>query len=189
LIIEYGSALQADDFDSFDASIWFDQPSRYSYVSGELRVSGNAEDHVITPHMRTKTPLKLSTVTATLNKDDACSDHFVMLSRDDDADWAWSGMESGTVRLAWNCNQKTIFGQMETVYVDCDELGENTMRIDVDEDVLVFTDERCPALELFDTVGREDELYVYVGGDQDEAGRYTRWLDFEIEGTLECPSE
>ena len=190
LAVEYDPTIMVDDFDFFDASIWFEQPSRYSYVSGELRVSGTAEDHAVTPHMRTKTPLKLGTVTATLNKDDACSDHFVMFSRDDDADWAWSGMESGTVRLAWNCNQKTIFGQMETITVDCpDGIGVNSLRIDVTEDVLVFADDRCPTLVASDTIGREDELYVYVGGDQDTTGRYTRWLDFEIDGTLECVSE
>ena len=133
--------------------------------------------------------MDVTRIEATLNKTHECSDHFIMLSREPEEDWRWSGMESGTVRIAWNCTQKYIFGQMESVWEDCPALGVNSLDIQLDDDTIVFTDERCGDLEIFDAIGRLDEMYVYVGADQDTAGLYASWWDFGVTGTVDCATD
>jgi hypothetical protein len=173
-----------DRFEAWDDAIWDSQPSRYAYSNDALLVSGGAESYAITPHMRTTEPLSVGSIDASLLRLENCDDHFIMLSASPVQDWNWYNTPD-VVKFAWNCNLKTIYGQEESLLTDCPTLGTFDIQIDVDEDSLTFHDGTCDPVTVWDDIG-EDELYVYVGGDQDSPLYSAVWLDLAVYPTHEC---
>ena len=170
-----------DDFNSFDAGIWSDQTDRYSFSNGALMVYGDSSNSH--PVMRTKdtfdSPL---TITGSLEKSDSCSDHYIVISNEEDFRWNW-GTGAGSVKMVWNCDSKMIYGEStETGYSSiCSSLRTYEIQIDVTSEGFTFTDDYCGEITLSSTLASQP-FYVYIGADCDSCTSTWDYIDISVGG-------
>ncbi|MFT4621716.1 MAG: hypothetical protein ACI8PZ_000368 [Myxococcota bacterium] len=170
-VIGAGGGGFYDAFDAFDAGIWESQPLGFDYVDGSLLVTDG--DAV----MRTADMYDVMNIAGALNKDDACSDHFVVLSDSPSFSWSW-GSVPGAVKFVWNCNTKYIYGQVGSDSVACDTLGDYGINIDISGDSAVFSDSTCGDISIVDPLLSSGPLWVYVGADCD--GCTAEWYELSV---------
>ena len=83
-------AAFADSFDMYDDTIWDVLPGTptHTYAGGALQINGDAGFSTTVP-MRSETTHNVQSLGGSFNKNDSCSDHFVMLSPRPDATFDW----------------------------------------------------------------------------------------------------
>ena len=107
-----------------------------------------------------------------------------MLSSSPEVDWSWSST-LGVVRFVWNCSSKYIYGQRESTYTSCSGLGDYNIEIDVTDSRVTFTDDVCAPIFVNDNIGASD-VYLFVGADQDTAGRSAEWYELNAYAGPDC---
>lgn len=174
-----------DDFREFDGDVWHELPTGLSYDSGILVVDGT---DVLMRSVETfsVTSIWASFVTSAAVQGSAvavssgCENAFFVMSTVDDLDWTYSNTV-GSVKFAWYCNVKYIYGQFNTVDYNC---GASPTEMDFSvaaNDVKVdFSDSECGTLTLNDDIGASF-VYTYLGGSCDAAGGCSGgWTYFEV---------
>ena len=164
-----------DNFDSFDSSIWDSPSSRYTYSDGNLLVYGDSSsgDELMMMNTEFEAPL---TIKGILDKEQSCSDHYVVISTGTDARWNWGSGED-IAKFVWNCDSKYIYGQTSQSGTSCSTYRTYAIEIEITEDGLTFLDDYCDDLTLTDSLGSEGPFYVYIGADCD--GCTAKWDYFE----------
>ena len=160
-----GDALVSDNFTAFDSGLWLDQCVGCSYLEhgGGLSVAGDSQA------MRTIGLLEgLYHVEGVLIRAGSCSDHFVYISTNPQLSWSWSS-SAGTVKAAWNCGYKYLYGSTLSSTAVCSSEGTYTIDVSVVKDKVTFADDKCGVLSLPDSLGSNEALYVYLGADNDAA--------------------
>lgn len=161
----------ADDFDSFDDTIWNEQCSGCSYSSGELVINGDEQQQ-----QALVASLFLSTIEGQFTFDDSDDDAFVMISPYSDASFEWA-LDTNIVKFVWDSNFKKIYGQSALAYTDCSSLSSSTITftLTIGSSKVHFEDTNCGTLTLSNEgIGGDfDSLFVYVGADCD--GCDTDW--------------
>jgi hypothetical protein len=152
----------ADEFDGFDASIWSDLPAGFTYDGrGNLVVEGDGR------MMRTIDTYEPTSITGTLNKDESCDDHFVVLSTDPGLLWGWSSVP-GAMKFVWNCSSKFIYGQTSSASAPCADSGVYDIDISIAGDRATFsTSPFCDDVVLADPLLSSGPMYMYIGADND----------------------
>ena len=144
---------------SFSYSNSYD--NSYSYY-GQLWVEGDSR-----LCLRSKEALPgIQSIQSSLDKLGSCSDHGIVLSQRKMERWDW-GSTPGAVRFLWNCDDKTIYGQVDEVDTGCSALRTYNVMIRVNPSMISFEDDHCGALSLRDSIGETAALYVYLGADED----------------------
>jgi hypothetical protein len=163
-----------DLFDGFEDEIWASMPSTMSYDGGSLLVTGDSA------RMRTSEMYSVSRIRGSLNKDEGCDDHFVMLSTNPSETWSW-GSSSTAIKFVWNCSTKYIYASSGAVNTTCSDYRSYDIDIQIDGSTATFADDGCAELSIGDTLlASGDPLYVYIGADCD--GCTAEWYDLEING-------
>ena len=149
-----------DNFDSFDSSIWDSPSSRYTYSDGNLLVYGDSGsgDELMMMNTEFEAPL---TIKGILDKEQSCSDHYVVISTGTDARWNWGSGED-IAKFVWNCDSKYIYGQTSQSGTSCSTYRTYAIEIEITEDGLTFLDDYCDDLTLTDSLGSEGPFYVYI---------------------------
>ena len=170
-----------DSFDAFDDALWDVLPTSpsHTYMDGALRISGDAGSSTLVP-MRSQTTHDVQTISGSFNKNDLCSDHFVLLSPLADATFDWFSSVD-TARFVWNCDTKYIYTEAGSSSEPCGGLGDYEIEIEVTPTQLIFRDDACADVTAPNPFGTSD-LYVYVGADQDTPGVSSDWFEFEVNG-------
>jgi len=174
-----------DDFMQFDGDVWHELPTGLSYDSGILVVDGS---DVLMRSVETfsVTSIWAGFVTSAAVQGSAvavssgCENAFFVMSTVDDLDWTYSNTV-GSVKFAWYCNVKFIYGQFNTVDHNC---GASPTEMDFSvaaNDVKVdFSDSECGTLTLNDDIGASF-VYTYLGGSCYAAGGCSGgWTYFEV---------
>ncbi|KAK3264955.1 hypothetical protein CYMTET_26334 [Cymbomonas tetramitiformis] len=89
--------------------------------SGVLTVTGDANAY---PHLgpRFLYPLEADVdVVVKFTKDEACDDHYVVVSTSPDPGGFTWGISPNQVKFAWNCNIKTLYSTSSLKYTTCSE--------------------------------------------------------------------
>ena len=90
-----------DSFDAFRDDYWIFYSGGCTYSGGQLLVHG---DSILC--LRSKISYSdLQGISASLVKDNSCSDHGVVLSKSPTSFWSW-GSSADTARFVWNCDDK-----------------------------------------------------------------------------------
>ena len=155
-----------DDFNSFDSSIWADQPARYSFSNGQLLVTGDSSsnDPVMRSIEQFVSPL---TITASLDKSDSCSDQYIVISTEEDFRWSW-GERANSLKMVWDCDSKIVYGESSNsgYGLTCNTIRTYDIQIDVTSDGVTFTDDHCADITFQSTLASQP-FYVYIGADCD----------------------
>ena len=174
-----GPPALADAFGAFNPSYWLAACAGCSYSGGSLFVAGS--DML----MRTVGTLTgLRRIEGTLVKATTCSDHTLVVSTSYAAAWSW-GSTVGSVRLAWNCQLKVLYGQAGSAQASCPALRTYAVAVALGPAAVAFVDDACGTLALPDPIrGAADAagvgLYVYLGADHDSGA--AEWADLAIWG-------
>jgi len=163
-----------DDFDEFESTIWYEQCSGCTYGGGGIRIAG--EDQL----QRLLTPISgISLITGAMRRNDYCDNHIIAVSTDPQLSWSASSI-SGTIKFAWVCDEKYIYGQTTSTNDDCNDYGRFTIDITFASDTVMFEDDECGSLTLSDDLASGSTLlYMYIGADNDSDDAV--WRDIEIE--------
>jgi hypothetical protein len=162
----------SDSFEVWDGSIWDSWPDQFDYADGSLLVTdGDAM-------MRTADQYSPTRITGSLNKDDGCSDHYVVLSTNPAETWSW-GSDPDAVKFVWNCNTKYIYGSSTTDNVTCDTLSAYDIDISISGTTATFSDSICADIRIDDPVLASGPLWVYVGADCD--GCTAEWYELNLD--------
>ena len=115
----------------------------------------------------------LRRIKITLVKDADRDDHGIAISIRPAMPWRWSS-STGDVRFVWEGNFKAIIGQSSSTTVPCGD--DRTYDVDISITPLSVTmeDGWCGTLQLPETLGGAEALYVYVGADADSTVRRFR---------------
>ena len=149
-------------------------PSTMSYEGGSLLATGDGA------RMRTTEMYTVSRIRGSLDKDEGCDDHFVMLSTNPSESWSWSSSPN-TIKFVWNCSSKYIYSASTTDYTSCSDLREYTIDIQIEGSTATFTDDSCADVTVTDSfLASGEPLYVYVGADCD--GCTAEWYELEVNG-------
>jgi hypothetical protein len=180
-----GSAASGwtDSFDAYNDRIWDVLPATptHTYMGGALQINGDAGFSTLVP-MRTEVMHNVESISGSLNKNDTCSDHFIMLSPRPDATFDWLSA-ADTVRFVWNCDTKYIYTPTTSAYVPCATLGDYDIDIEVTPTELIFRDNVCGDVSVINPFARGD-LYMYLGADQDTPGISSDWFEVELNGGI-----
>ena len=96
--------------------------------------------------------------------------------------YTWRWQESyGSVKFVWRGNDKSIVGQQSTASVDCSNDQRYSLDITLTTSQVLFHDDTCGALSLAENLGTSNNLYVYLGADNDHGT--AEWLDVAMFGT------
>jgi hypothetical protein len=158
-----------DPFDAWRADLWDTNPPSMTYESGSLFATGG--DAL----MRSIDMMELSTIFASLNKDDTCSDHYIILSSDPRETWSW-GSDPSAIKFVWNCSTKYIYGSRATDSTSCATLSDYDIEIEITGTNVVFRDSLCADLELEEPI-LAAPLYLYIGADCDSCT--AEWYNLE----------
>ncbi len=162
----------ADEFDAWDESIWESLPPGFEYIRGTLQVTGDGAA------MRSLDTWSVRGISSTLDKDESCDDHFIVLSEDPAMSWSWAS-SPGNMKFVWNCDNKYIYGPTSSAYTACADLAMYDIDINISGDTATFsTSPFCDDVELTDPLLSSGPLYVYIGADNDEGA--AAWDRIEI---------
>jgi len=157
---------------------------RYGTAGGSMWFNGDAEDQA---PVRTKwkfpsnghgTRLKFS-----IDKNEACSSHFVVISPDPNYKFSWSSKSAAnTIKFMWNCETKYIYVDSkdpnEHQKIKCDRKARYDIDIAVTPSGVRFTDNICGTLAMPNTM--KEDFYVYVGASQDNPDVQSRFFNWKI---------
>ena len=107
-----------------------------------------------------------------INKNQKCSNHFIVLSEDPKYEFGWgpsAAQNSGSIALGFNCETKVIYTSTgNTMEVPCPNVGTTELRIKITSQGIVFEDDfKCPVLKLTGESTLSPSFYIYLGASQD----------------------
>ena len=174
--------VMKDDLSMARGQLWKYPPTgdkmiQYGYNNG-LWFQGSLTGQRM---MRTKNIFQMGMkIRATVDKSSKCNSHVMAISRNKDLKFAWGAMKDTWV-FAWNCDTKYIYApDGTTAKTKCNRQTRYNVDITVEKGAVVFRDGVCRDLLLPTSPGANQQLYVYIGADDDSVKSKARFLNFEV---------
>ena len=177
-----GEPIFTEAFDGANTAMWTYPSKSKAYTYGfddGLWFTGDPNTKTT---IRTKTTMPQNTmIKATIDKNDACSNHYIAITKQKDLKFFW-GTPKNAIYFMWNCNQKYIYAPDNRTSVDCKKNTKIKLSIRMEEGRVVFEDDKCGALIMpTNSDLTESQYYVYIGAAQDRTDIKARFMNFRVE--------